>query len=50
MLLIMAALCNRGHYIVVLWFLPSIFLLFIPRLISAAADWMSIILPHMVWP
>jgi len=23
---------------------------FIPRLISAAADWMSTILPHMVWP
>jgi len=26
------------------------FLLFFPRLISAAADWMSAILPHMVWP
>ena len=25
-------------------------LLFFPRLISAAADWMSAILPHMVWP
>ena len=24
--------------------------LFFPRLISAAADWMSTILPHMVWP
>jgi len=23
---------------------------FISRLISAAADWMSTILPHMVWP
>jgi len=21
-----------------------------PRLISAAADWMSAVLPHMVWP
>jgi len=21
-----------------------------PRLISAVADWMSAILPHMVWP
>ena len=31
-----------------LWFL-SIFLYF-PRLISAAADWMSTILRHMVWP
>jgi len=36
-----------GHYIFALWFL-SIF--FIPRLISAAADWMSTILPQMVWP
>jgi len=26
------------------------FLLFFPRLISTAADWMSAILPHMVWP
>ena len=25
-------------------------LLFFPRLISAAADWMSTILRHMVWP
>jgi len=23
---------------------------FFPRLISAAADWLSTILPHMVWP
>jgi len=29
----------------------SIFLSFlIPRLISAVGDWMSTILPHMVWP
>jgi len=26
------------------------FFLFFPRLISDAADWMSAILPHMVWP
>jgi len=26
------------------------FFLFFPRLISATADWMSAILPHMVWP
>ena len=26
------------------------FLSFFPRLISAVADWMSTILPHMVWP
>jgi len=34
-------------------FLPCGFYLsssFFPRLISAAADWMSTILPHMVWP
>jgi len=24
--------------------------LFFPRLISVAGDWMSTILPHMVWP
>ena len=28
----------------------SFFLFFIPRLISAVGDWMSAILPHMVWP
>jgi len=50
----MAALCNRGAII----FLPcdfylSIFyllLLFFPRLISAATDWISTILLHMAWP
>jgi len=26
------------------------FFFFFPRLISAVADWMSAILPHMVWP
>jgi len=26
------------------------FLSFFPRLISAVGDWMSTILPHMVWP
>jgi len=46
----MAALFNRaGQYIFALWFLlSSIF--FFPRLISAVADWMPAILPHMVWP
>jgi len=38
-----------GHYIFALWFL-SFFLSFFPRLISAVADWMSTVLPHMVWP
>ena len=50
--LFMAALWNRAdHYIFSLWFL-SFFLLsfFFPRLIPAAADRMSTILPHMVWP
>jgi len=37
-------------------FLPQGFYLtllsssFFPRLISAATDWMSTVLPHMVWP
>jgi len=44
----MVALWNRAdHYIFALWFLS---ILFFPRLISAAADWMSTILQHMVWP
>jgi len=47
-LLFMAALWNSaGHYIFALWFLSSSFF---PCLISAAADWMSTILSHMVWP
>jgi len=51
--LFMVALCNRETiYIFMLWFvLPSSSsFFFFPRLISAAADWMSAILPHMVWP
>jgi len=52
MAIFMVALWNRAdHYIFALWFLHSIFYLFLfPRLISAVADWISIILPHMVWP
>jgi len=47
---LMAALRSRcGHYIFALWFLPF-FLSFFPRLISAVGDWMSTIVPHMVWP
>jgi len=47
----MVVLWNRAdHYIFALWFLLSIYLLFLPRLISAVADWMSAILPHTVWP
>jgi len=52
LLLVMAALCNSGAIIFLpcSFFLLSIYLLFFPHLISAAADWMSTILPHMVWP
>jgi len=45
----MVALWNRAdHYIFALWFL--LLSSFFPRLISAVADWMYAILPHMVWP
>jgi len=45
----MVALCNRETiYIFMLWFVLLSF--FFPRLISAVTDWMSAILPHMVWP
>jgi len=37
-------------YILMLWFVFLLLLFFFPRLISAVADWMSAILPHMVWP
>jgi len=49
---IMATLCNKaGNYIFALWFLSSFFFLsFFPSLISAAADWMSTVLRHLVWP
>ena len=44
----MVALCNRAdHYI---FPCDSYLLFFFPRLISAVGDWMSTILPHMVWP
>jgi len=42
--------CLWSPYVI---FLPCDFYLssfFFPRLISAAVDWMSTILPHMVWP
>ena len=61
--LVTGAVCNRRYvnygrpmeYGRPLYFHPvvsfyhSIFLFF-PRLISAAAHWMSTILPHKVWP
>jgi len=40
---------RAGH----IYFRPvvcSFFHLFFPRLISAVGDWLSVILPHMVWP
>ena len=44
------ALYRAGHYIFALWFLSISYLLsFFHRLISAAEDWMSTILPHMMW-
>ena len=47
--LIMVALCNRAdHYILPCGFYLLSF--FFPRLISAVGDWMSTVLPHMVWP
>jgi len=50
-IIIMAALCNRaGHYILHCDFFLLLLSIFFPRLISAAADWISTILPHMVWP
>ena len=51
-LIFTVALYNRAdHYIFMLWFVLLLLLsCFFPRLISAAADWMSAILPHMVWP
>ena len=51
--LIMVALWNRAdHYIFILSFVLLLLSSssFFPRLISAATDWMSAILPHMVWP
>jgi len=51
LVVIMAAMRSRcGRYIYVC-FLSFFFLFsFFPRLISAVADWMSSIVPHMVWP
>jgi len=48
--LIMATLWNRAcHYIFAMWFL-LLLLSFFLHLISAVADRMSAIFPHMVWP
>jgi len=48
---IMVVVWNRAdHYIFILWVLLLLLSIFFPRLISAVADWMSTILPHMAWP
>ena len=39
-----------GFFFFFFLLLSSSFFFFFPRLISAVADWMSAILPHMVWP
>ena len=50
-LLFMVALWNRAdHYIFIQSFVLLLLSSFFPRLISAVAEWMSAILPHMVWP
>jgi len=48
-------ICLWSPYVIgqTIIFLPCDFYLssfFFPHLISAAVDWMSTILPHMVWP
>jgi len=45
----MVALCNRADHIYFHAVSSSSSFLF-PRLILAVGDWMSAILPHMVWP
>jgi len=49
-LLIMVALCNMADHYIFILFLPLSSFFSFPRLISAVGDWMSTILPHMVWP
>jgi len=48
---IMAACVANAHIVFLSgFFILSFFFLVFPRLISVVADWMSTILPHMVWP
>jgi len=47
-LLFMAALCNRAGHIYFHAVVSSSS--FFPCLISVVGDWMSTMLPHMVWP
>jgi len=49
--LVMAALRSRyGHYIFVRFLVSFLFLSFFRRLISAGADRIPAILPHIMWP
>jgi len=48
--LIMAALWNRADHYIFILFLFFLSSFFFSRLISAVRDWMSTILPQMVWP
>ena len=43
-----ATYIRQGGHHVGHW--PTFLVLFFPRLISSVGDWMSTILPHMVWP
>jgi len=46
---IMVTLCNKAdHYIFAV--VSFFFLSFFSRLVSAVGNWMSTILPHIVWP
>ena len=48
---IMVTLWNRADHYIFILFLSFFLLLFLfHHLISAVGDWMSAILPHMVWP
>jgi len=50
---VMVALYGIGQTGRPLYFCPVVsffYLFFFPRLISAAADWMSTILRHLLWP
>ena len=46
--LVMVALSNRADHYIFILFLSSFF--FFLAKISAVGDWMSTILPHIVWP
>jgi len=46
--LVMVALWNRADHYIFILFLSSFFIS--SPIISAVGDWMSTILPHMVWP